>query len=57
MSLSTLVRTIASPGIGDPLLIGQLVSDAMLIARPVDADPGTRRTADDLRFQEVLSSR
>ena len=43
-----------APGIGDPLLIGQLVGDAMLITRPVDADLGTPRTADDLRFHEVL---
>jgi hypothetical protein len=33
-------------GIGDPLLVGQLVGDAMLIARLVKADPDVPRTAD-----------
>jgi hypothetical protein len=57
MSLPTQCGRSQAPGIGDPLLIGLLVSDAMLITRPVEADPGTPRTADDLRFHEVLPSR
>ena len=44
-----------APGIGDPLLIGQLVGDAVLITRLVEADPGIPRAADNLRLHDVLS--
>ena len=44
-----------APGISGPLLVGQLVGDAMLITRLVEADPGVPRAADNLGFHEVLS--
>src|SRR5260370_16376 len=44
-----------APGIGDPLLIGQLVSDTMLIPRLVEADPGIPCAADNLGLHDVLS--
>ena len=46
-----------APGIGDPLLIGQLVSDAVLITRRVEADPGVPRAADNMGLHDVLSYR
>jgi hypothetical protein len=39
---------------GDPLLIGQLVGDAMLITRLVEADPGVPCAADNLGLHDVL---
>ena len=57
MSLSTSVRTITKLlVIGDPLLVGQLVGDAVLITRLVKADPGVPRTA-EWGLHDVLSYR
>jgi hypothetical protein len=58
MSLSTSVRTDhEAPGVGNPLLIGQLVGDAVLITGLVEADPGIPRAAENLRLHEVLAQR
>ena len=44
-------------GISDPLLIGQLVGDAVLITRLVEADPGVPRAADNMGLHDVSSYR